>query len=115
MGGRLTVGTPNDHRITTTRGLQDTSNKTLINVYMEEHVAKLYSDLEVQLNDKNHPAQLLTSACFKVAFIRYYEQYVEKQTPQTTNIDLLNKIIAKTVGLQSEYVFKMAEKFNSEN
>lgn len=79
---------------------------------MTDHQVKLYTELESQLNDKLHPSQLLTTACFKVAFLRYYEHYVAKQTPKTTNIDLLNKIIAKTVGLQSEYVFKMAENFD---
>lgn len=32
-----------------------------------------------------------------------------------TNSDLLNKIIEKTVGLQSEYVFKVADKFEKVN
>ena len=48
--------------------------------------------------DKNHPILVLTN-CFKVAFLKHYDQYVAKTSPQITNSDLLNKIIEKTVGL----------------
>ena len=64
--------------------------------------------------DKNHPILVLTN-CFKVAFLKHYDQYVAKTSPQITNSDLLNKIIEKTVGLQSEYVFKMADQFEKVN
>jgi hypothetical protein len=53
--------------------------------------------------------RMLTESGFNVAYLNHYEKYVDKKAKNTTNIDLLNRIIAKTVGLQSEYVFKMAE------
>ncbi len=43
--------------------------------------------------------------------MNHYKQYVVKTTAQTTNSDLLNKIISKTVGMQTEYVFKLADQF----
>ena len=88
------------------------SLKTVVNSHMHDYQVRLFYEMEAQINDKTHPAQLLAQTCFKTAFLKHYEQYVDKKTPQTTNIDLLNKIIAKTVGLQSDYVFKMAENFH---
>ncbi len=41
--------------------------------------------------------------------MNHYSQYVVKADAQTTNSDLLDKIISKTVGIQTEYVFKIAE------
>lgn len=69
--------------------------------------------METQLQDKNHPVRMLTDSGFNGAYLNHYERYVDKKAKNTTNIDLLNRIIAKTVGLQTEYVFKMAEKFDS--
>lgn len=66
---------------------------------MHDYQVRLFYELELQLADKTHPAQVLTAQCFRGAFLKHYEQYVDKKTPNTTNIDLLNRIIAKTVGL----------------
>lgn len=85
--------------------------KNLVNVHMQDFQVRLYYEIEMQFSDPKHPAQLLIHQCFKVAFMKHYQQYVAKATPFTTNSDLLNKIIEKTVGLQSEYVFKMADQF----
>ena len=85
--------------------------KKLVNTHMADYQVHLFYELEAHLSDKQHPLRQLTDGAFRGAFLKHYEQYVDKKTPNTTNIDLLNRIIAKTVGLQTEYVYKMAEKY----
>lgn len=46
---------------------------------------------------------------FKKVFVKQYQSFVSKE--QYDDEQLLENIIKKTVGLQSEYVFKMATYF----
>ena len=76
---------------------------------MYDFQVRLYYEIELQVTDRTHPVQVLIKDCFNQAFMNHYKQYIVKSSGQTSSSDLLDKIINKTVGMQNEYVFKLAD------
>eukprot|EP00347_Sterkiella_histriomuscorum_P007333 403349353 len=72
----------------------------------------IFDEIESQVQQKSHPVQMLNHE-FQKGFIKNYHKFVNKKMiPE--NEQLLENIIKQTVGLQSQYVFKMAEKISKE-
>eukprot|EP00347_Sterkiella_histriomuscorum_P020768 403336538 len=86
---------------------------TMIRPNIQKHQIRLYDEIEQQVMQKQHPVYLLNQN-FKQAFVRHYQQYVHKNVDQTST-SLLQKIIQKTIGLQSEYVMTISDEIEKQS
>jgi hypothetical protein len=78
---------------------------------MQEFQIRLFFEVELQLSNPKHVINLLINNCFNEAFMHHYKQYVVKSSVKGGGNELLDKIIQKTVGMQSEYVYNLSKKY----
>lgn len=89
--------------------------KFIVNQHMQDYQMRLFFEIELQLTNVKHPVNILINQCFNEAFMQHYKQYVVKSSAQGGGNELLDKIIKKTVGMQTDYVYKLSAKFEKAN